>query len=203
MWEAFINFLSRPDNVIRNMYYIGYTSAISGGEDGRIFEYLEWTYGAEEEEEEETEEAEEPEGAGETADAEADEEAGDAKEAEKTEEAEESGESDEEPETVEYDVSYFFAGDGKEGEYVLTVPAEQLKRQLSAQYPSEEVIRRASIMICFDEEQNEQINRMWVRVRCFNISDVPTTVWIGLGVVAAGGAGFHFKRKADKEKMYS
>jgi len=31
--EAFINFLSRPDNVIRNMYYIGYTSTISGGED--------------------------------------------------------------------------------------------------------------------------------------------------------------------------
>ena len=49
--EAFINFLSRPDNVIRNMYYIGYTSVISGAEDGRIFEYADWCYGAEEEEE--------------------------------------------------------------------------------------------------------------------------------------------------------
>jgi spermidine/putrescine transport system substrate-binding protein len=29
--EAFINFLSRPDSVIRNMYYIGYTSVISAG----------------------------------------------------------------------------------------------------------------------------------------------------------------------------
>ena len=28
--EAFINFCSRPDNAVRNMYYIGYTSAISG-----------------------------------------------------------------------------------------------------------------------------------------------------------------------------
>ena len=28
--EAFINFMSRPDNAIRNMYYIGYTSVISG-----------------------------------------------------------------------------------------------------------------------------------------------------------------------------
>lgn len=46
--EAFINFLSRPDNVIRNMYYIGYTSVISGGEDERIFEYADWCYGAEE-----------------------------------------------------------------------------------------------------------------------------------------------------------
>lgn len=48
--EAFINFLSRPDNAIRNMYYIGYTSVISGGEDGRMFEYADWCYGAEEEE---------------------------------------------------------------------------------------------------------------------------------------------------------
>ena len=49
--EAFINYISRPDNVIRNMYYVGYTSVISGGEDGRIFEYADWCYGAEEDEE--------------------------------------------------------------------------------------------------------------------------------------------------------
>ena len=48
--EAFINFISRPDNAIRNMYYIGYTSFISGGGDPRIFEYLDWNYGAEEDE---------------------------------------------------------------------------------------------------------------------------------------------------------
>ncbi len=46
--EAFINFLSRADNVVRNMYYIGYTSVISGGEDRRVFEYADWCYGAEE-----------------------------------------------------------------------------------------------------------------------------------------------------------
>lgn len=45
--EAFINFNSRPDNVIRNMYYIGYTSVIAAPEDGRIFEYADWCYGAE------------------------------------------------------------------------------------------------------------------------------------------------------------
>lgn len=49
--EAFINFNSRADNVIRNMYYIGYTSVISGGDDSRIFEYADWCYGAEDEEE--------------------------------------------------------------------------------------------------------------------------------------------------------
>lgn len=48
--EAFINFNSRADNVIRNMYYIGYTSVISGGDDMRIFEYADWCYGAEEDE---------------------------------------------------------------------------------------------------------------------------------------------------------
>ena len=48
--EAFINFVSRPDNVVRNMYYIGYTSVISGGEDGRVMEYLQWNYESEEEE---------------------------------------------------------------------------------------------------------------------------------------------------------
>ena len=50
--EAFINFLSRPDNAIRNMYYIGYTSCIAGSEeDSRIFEYACWCYEADEDEE--------------------------------------------------------------------------------------------------------------------------------------------------------
>ena len=48
--EAFIHFISRPDNAIRNMEYIGYTSVISGGESDQISQYIEWNYGAEEEE---------------------------------------------------------------------------------------------------------------------------------------------------------
>ncbi len=51
--EAFVNFVSRPDNAVRNMYYIGYTSTIAGGTDGdEVYEYVEWTYGAEDDEEE-------------------------------------------------------------------------------------------------------------------------------------------------------
>lgn len=42
--EAFVNFLSRPDNAVRNMYCIGYTSAIA---DETVFKYMEWNYGAE------------------------------------------------------------------------------------------------------------------------------------------------------------
>ena len=51
---AFVNFLSRPDNVVRNMYYIGYTSCISGPQSGEneIFDYILEMYGADDSEEE-------------------------------------------------------------------------------------------------------------------------------------------------------
>ena len=45
--EAFVNFLSRPDNAIRNMNYIGYTSVISGGGSDMMFNYLKYCYAAE------------------------------------------------------------------------------------------------------------------------------------------------------------
>lgn len=49
--EAFINFVSRPDNAVRNMYYIGYTSSIAGNDD-TVLEYLNYNYSADEETEE-------------------------------------------------------------------------------------------------------------------------------------------------------
>lgn len=52
--EAFVNFLSRPDNAVRNMYYIGYTSVIAG-EDDTIFDYVRYNYEAGEDEEETSE----------------------------------------------------------------------------------------------------------------------------------------------------
>ena len=50
---AFVNFLSQPQNVVRNMYYIGYTSCISGPThgDNEIFDYISETYSADDEEE--------------------------------------------------------------------------------------------------------------------------------------------------------
>ena len=138
--EAFINFLSRPDNVIRNMYYIGYTSVIAGGEDSRIFEYADWCYGAEEDEED----------------------------------------------TVEYPVGTFFVGDDRNEDYVITAPADQVYRQLYAQYPDEETLNRSSIMVYFDDEANNSINQMWIHVRCFNIFDIPVWAWI-IGAAAAAG----------------
>lgn len=136
--EAFINFLSRPDNAVRNMYYIGYTSAIAGGDSDVIFDYLDWTYGAEEDEED----------------------------------------------TIEYPVGYFFSGDNSDEDYVITAPAEQAHRQLSAQYPSEEEISRSAVMLYFDDEGNKNINQMWINVRCFNLSMLSTTQWTVVVLIA-------------------
>ena len=123
--EAFVNFLSRPDNAIRNMYYIGYTSSISGGDSGLIYEYLDWNYGAEEDEEE----------------------------------------------TVPYPLGYFFAygEEGADEDYVIETTPDQTRRQLFAQYPPEEIIDRAVVMRCFEDEDNDRINRMWINVRCFDL----------------------------------
>ena len=140
--EAFINFCSRPDNAIRNMYYIGYTSVIAGGEDDRIFEYADWNYGAEEDE----------------------------------------------SEVEDYPLGYFFSGDPDDADYVLQAPKEQVRRQLSAQYPPEDAISRSSIMIYFDEAENEAINQMWINVRCFNILDVPVWAWVTAAAAAAAAA---------------
>ncbi|MCD8364314.1 MAG: extracellular solute-binding protein [Clostridiales bacterium] len=130
--EAFINFVSRPDNVVRNMYYVGYTSVIAGGEDTRVYEYADWCYGAE----------------------------------------------DDEEETESYPLGYFFSGDSEDGNYVITAPADQVSRQLAAQYPSEETLERASIMVYFDAQTSEKINQMWIHVRCYDIRDVPAWVWV-------------------------
>ena len=58
--EAFVNFLSMPQNAMRNSYYIGYTSAIAG-ENREMLAYADYLYGYYPEEEyEEGEEYEEP-----------------------------------------------------------------------------------------------------------------------------------------------
>ena len=150
--EAFINFNSRPDNAIRNMYYIGYTSVIGGGDDTRIFEYADWCYGAEEN-------------------------------------------------VVEYPLGYFFTGDNSDENYVITAPEEQLRRQLFAQYPTQEAISKSSIMVYFDSDKNDVINQMWINVRCFNLYDVPVWAWAIAAAVAAVLI-YLFVRMKQRQKMY-
>lgn len=43
--EMFVNYISRPDNAVRNMYYIGYTSVLAADE---IFDYVTDSYSVEE-----------------------------------------------------------------------------------------------------------------------------------------------------------
>ncbi|MGN0241373.1 MAG: extracellular solute-binding protein [Candidatus Weimeria sp.] len=112
--EAFINFISRPDSVIRNMYYIGYTSSITGGDDESIEDYLNYTYGSDEDD------------------------------------------------AVNYDLSYLF---GKK--CVIKADPDQLERQLYAQYPTEDVLKRCAVMECFSDKANRRISRMWTNVRCY------------------------------------
>lgn len=126
--QAFVNFLSMPENAIRNMYYIGYTSTISGGDSDLIFDYVNWNYAAE----------------------------------------------DDEEETFDYPLGYFFADDSKESNemYTVTASVDQMNRQLTSQYPSKEVVDHAVVMACFDDEDNERINRMWTNVRCFDLKSL-------------------------------
>lgn len=126
--EAFVNFLSKPENAIRNMYYIGYTSTISGGDSELIFDYVDWSYGAE----------------------------------------------DDEEEVFDYPIGYFFKDDSDEAneEYTITASIDQMDRQLTSQYPSKEVVDRAVVMACFEDEDNERINRMWTDARCFDLKSL-------------------------------
>ncbi len=56
------------------------------------------------------------------------------------------------------DLSYFF---GKE----IVLYSEEVGRQFSAQYPTEDVINRCVIMRAFSEERNTKINAMWENVK--------------------------------------
>ncbi len=152
--QAFVNFLSRPDNVVRNMYYIGYTSVISGGQDSTVFDYVDWCYSAD----------------------------------------------DDCEDVTEYSVNYFFSDGSSDKDYVLTVEADQPYRQLGAQYPSENDIKKSAIMRFFDKNANRDINKMWINVRCFNIKDVPVPCYIVFGITALFMAGILVKKMICNKK---
>lgn len=151
--EEFINFVSRPDNAVRNMYYIGYTSVIAGGDDDTVYSYLDYTYGAE----------------------------------------------DDEEDVVDYPLGYFFTGDNSDPDYVLRAPAEQIDRQLGAQYPSQDAIERSAVMEYFDEDATKDINQMWINIRCYNIKDVPTWAWFIVAAVIGALTGVIVYHKRSKK----
>lgn len=133
--HSFINFMSLPHNAVRNSYYIGYTSAIAGDE---MFEYADYTYGAEEDDES----------------------------------------------AVEYDLSYFF---GADGDYTIFAPAEQLDRQLYAQYPPQSDTPRCAVMDYYGKQADDTINELWTHVKGEALDGWAIAVICVTIVVIAGG----------------
>lgn len=139
--QKFIDFLSRPENAVANMNFIGYTSAIAGDE---VYEeMIDWY----------DESAEDTPGFDEDGNA-----------------------------LVAYDLNYFFGGTGEYENYVIYVNQDSLNRQISAQYPTEEVIVRSAVMQHFDNETNAAVNEMWEEVKGLPI---PVWAYIVIAVIAA------------------
>ena len=144
--EAFVDFLSSPENAVANMNYIGYTSSIAG--DAVFEEMVDWYSEGEE------------------------------------------GDTDENGDPlVPYDLNYFFNGtsDGayEDGDFIIYVSQESAKRQICAQYPTEEVIARSAIMQHFDDDTNAAVNEMWEEVKGLPI---PLWAYIVIAAIAAAAA---------------
>lgn len=60
---------------------------------------------------------------------------------------------------------------------------ESLNRQISAQYPTEEVLARSAVMQYFDNETNTAVNEMWEEVKGLPI---PVWAYVAIAVIAAG-----------------
>ena len=74
---------------------------------------------------------------------------------------------------IEVDLTYYFGEIG--GERAIVYTAEE-NRQLLAQYPSEDIINRCTVMQYFDDATNERVNAMWNRVKAGNI-------WLYVGII--------------------
>ncbi len=173
--EAFVNFLSRPDNAVRNMYYIGYTSSIASQ---TVYNYMDWMYRFVFDPSEEY----------------FDEELTDVYEYDLSyffgkeydplyvDASAFELDYDALPPTVEKLGEKY----GNDIEYnIYSGAAINRGRQLFAQYPPSNVIDRSVVMLDFGDKLSD-INQMWINVRCLDLIDIsPVTV----GVVAAVIAG--------------
>ncbi len=204
--EAFVNFLSRPDNAIRNMYYIGYTSSIAGdmNDDAgdMVYEYLKYNYGAVFDAESEDYDEELTEiceydlsyffGDGYTLyiDANA---------------------LEIDTENIEGTQIALGIDDGNDKLYTVYSNIKDISRgrQAFAQYPPQSVIDRSVVMVDFGDRLHD-INQMWINVRCLDIKDFnPAVVWtvVVLVVVIATAIVLYrfrykifYRERKDKEK---
>ncbi len=163
--EAFVNYLSRPDIAIRNMYYIGYTSSIAGE---LVLEYMDWNYGLDLDTESEDYCGLEDIYAYDLSQFFGDEDAIiyiDLADIEvKNAECEK-----QEIDGCTYNV--YSGGTIDRG------------RQLFAQYPTEGVTARSVVMLDFGDDL-AAINQMWINVRCLDLLDIsPIVAGVTAGII--------------------
>lgn len=171
--EAFVNFLSRPDIAVRNMYYIGYTSSSASEQ---VFEYFDWCYGVV-----------------------TDPESEDYYEFDNVYVYDVSyffGEDsyiylDMDLLNVEGAIQTNKYADD---EYVAGYPVFEggtvnKGRQAFGQYPTSDVINRSVVMLDFGDDL-AAINQMWINVRCLDVMDIPvsTVVIVAVIIVAVAAA---------------
>ena len=166
--EAFVNFLSRPDIAVRNMYYIGYTSSIAAEE---VFNYFDWCYGVV-----------------------TDEESEDFYEFENVYVYDVSYFFGEDSyiyiDMDNVDVTGArLTDDYADDDYVAGYPVYSggtisRGRQVFGQYPTEDVIARSVVMLDFGDDL-ATINQMWINVRCLDVADIPVSTVIIVAVVIA------------------
>ncbi len=159
--EAFVNYLSRPDIAVRNMYYIGYTSSIAGD---TVFAYMDWNYGADPEDNQSSDELYEYDlsyffGKDYIIYTDID--------------------------SLEItDETTLTATVGDSGCTVYSGGTINRGRQLFAQYPTRSVMDRSVVMLDFGDRLSA-INQMWIDVRCLDLLDFnPVVVWSVAGITA-------------------
>lgn len=150
--QAFIKFMSEPENAVQNCYAVGYTPGVAGE---AMLDYIYDCYDVR---------------------------------------GEVGGVDDPEAEWVEYDLSYFFDGSfGPDSTYthddtILHANVDYVGRQLTAQYPSNDMLPRLAIMNDFGTEGNARLLDMWEQVRT---NPLPTWAIVlfaveGVAIIAFG-----------------
>lgn len=88
------------------------------------------------------------------------------------------------PNAKAIDLTYFF-GEINGERAIVYIDEENSGRQLECQYPPKDVTSRCAMMQYFDDEANERINSMWVRVKADNIT--MHVIIIGVSVLLIAG----------------
>ena len=204
--QGFIEFMSQPENAAQNCYCIGYTPAIAGDE---MLEYILGEYSAEATldyykdcldglDEKYDDLVAEAKNKKQIAKLEEEKEA----ERESLQESIEAEQDwiDSNKDTTDnyYDLRYFYGNDVDEAYFLPCLGS--VGRQLTAQYPSEEVIPRLAIMENFSDEGTIRLLDMWEQVRT---NSLPLWGIIVLSIEAAAALGFGIyliMRKTHRKK---